>query len=209
MNIILFIILCIICSFIMWKLLSERHNIPCPAWLAWMVELDNPLAKAHKANEIIKSLKLKDNIQILDIGCGPGRVTIPLAKRISSMNGNVTCLDIQKKMLEKVKYRALQQELNNIKYINSKIEDINVKSKFDIILMICLLGEVPKKQHRNIIKKISSMLTINGVISFTETIFDPHYQSRNYITKLMTELGFIEEYFTGSKLAYTIQFKLK
>ena len=32
-----------------WRLSSRRHVLPCPSWLRWMVELDNPFAASNKA----------------------------------------------------------------------------------------------------------------------------------------------------------------
>lgn len=40
-----------------WRLYSNRHNLPCPACLSWMIAFDNPFAKADRANEIIQTIK--------------------------------------------------------------------------------------------------------------------------------------------------------
>lgn len=36
-----------------WRLSSRRHVLPCPSWLRWMVELDNPFAASNKAAFIV------------------------------------------------------------------------------------------------------------------------------------------------------------
>jgi len=74
MKILIAITILLIVGWLLWRFYSNRQNLPCPTWLSWMIELDNPFAKAHKANEIIKALPLRNDINILDIGCGPGRV---------------------------------------------------------------------------------------------------------------------------------------
>ena len=95
--------------------------MPCPAWLSWMVELDNPFAKAHKASEIIQMLPLSNGIRILDIGCGPGRVLLPLAKKIEDKGGHATGLDIQAEMIEKTRLKARDLNIYNIDFIKSSI----------------------------------------------------------------------------------------
>ncbi|MBM4210963.1 MAG: class I SAM-dependent methyltransferase [Gammaproteobacteria bacterium] len=206
MNILVLIAL-VITVWIGWRLCSNRHNLPCPAWLSWMVELDNPFAKAHKANEIIQMLPLQNGIRILDIGCGPGRVLLPLAKNIQDKGGHVTGLDIQADMIEKTKFKANGLGITNVEFINSSIDEAKIDEPYDIILIICVLGEIPKNDRKSVIQKIARYLQPDGIISITETIFDPHFQSRKYVSSIMNEIGFAEDKFIGNKLAYTSHFK--
>lgn len=208
MNILVLIAL-VITIWMGWRFYSNRHNLPCPAWLSWMVELDNPFAKAHKANEIIQILPLQNGIRILDIGCGPGRVLLPLAKQIQDKGGQVIGLDIQADMIEKTRLKAKDLNLTNVDFINSNIDEAKIDEPYDIILMICVLGEIPKNDRKSVMQKIARYLQPDGIISVTETIFDPHFQSRKYVVEIMNEIGFIENKFTGNRLAYTSHFKKK
>ena len=63
--------------FIAWRYISERVTLPCPPWLAFLVELDNPLFRNNRAATIIAGLDVKPGMRVLDVGCGPGRLTIP------------------------------------------------------------------------------------------------------------------------------------
>lgn len=208
MNILVLISL-IITVWIGWRLYSNRHNLPCPAWLSWMVELDNPFAKAHKASEIVQMLPLQNGIRILDIGCGPGRVLLPLAKKISPIDGHVTGLDIQADMIEKTRLKAETLGITNVEFINSSIDEAKLDKPYNIILMICVLGEIPKNDRKSVMQKIARYLQPDGIISITETIFDPHFQSRKYVSSIMNEIGFAEDKFVGNKLAYTSHLKRK
>lgn len=75
------------------------------------------------------SKKLKEPLDILDIGTGSGAIAITLAKHIPS---NVLATDISEKALKVAKENAKR---NNVK-IEFKQSDIlkNVKGKFDIII---------------------------------------------------------------------------
>jgi SAM-dependent methyltransferase len=85
---------------ITWRLASRRHSLPCPVWLCWLVEIDNPFTKTNRAKFIVETLALalSKGMTALDAGCGPGRLTVPLAKGVGP-NGCVVALDIQPGML--------------------------------------------------------------------------------------------------------------
>src|SRR5512134_1409969 len=61
---------------LIWRLSSRRHSLPCPSWLGWMVEMDNPFTKVNRARVIVGLLGLAPGMKVLDAGCGPGRLTL-------------------------------------------------------------------------------------------------------------------------------------
>src|SRR5262249_57585233 len=65
-----------------WLVVSRRRSLPCPVWLRWMVELDNPFTKTNRAHVIVEHLRVAPGMYVLDIGCGPGRLTAPLPKTL-------------------------------------------------------------------------------------------------------------------------------
>ena len=68
------IILLVIAINAVWRLVSDRRSLPCPAWLGWMVELDNPIFRNDSAKVIVSHLALQPGQRVLDYGCGPGRI---------------------------------------------------------------------------------------------------------------------------------------
>lgn len=69
---------------------------------------------------------------VLDVGCGPGRITVPMAKRAKS----VTSLDASPKMLEFCEANAKEAGVDNVttKLFDWETEDIAVLGKFDIVI---------------------------------------------------------------------------
>ena len=49
---------------VVWRLASRRQTLPCPAWLGWMVELDNPFTKTNRAHVIIGHLGLRPGMAV-------------------------------------------------------------------------------------------------------------------------------------------------
>ncbi|MCW4015186.1 MAG: class I SAM-dependent methyltransferase [Candidatus Bathyarchaeota archaeon] len=102
----------------------------------------------------VKLLTQKLNItaddDVIDVGCGPGRLTIPLAKTVNS----VTAVDVSTGMLEVLKRRAKEESLDNIIYVNKYWREVTIgkeiKKEYDVALAsncINLLGA--KEAYKN------------------------------------------------------------
>jgi ubiquinone/menaquinone biosynthesis C-methylase UbiE len=201
--IVLFIgLLAVLIISLLWRIASQRRSLPCPAWLSWLVELDNPFAKAHRADIIVENLQLAHGMKVIDIGCGPGRVTIPLARKLSS-RGEVGALDIQLGMLDKVRKKAEAENIHNIHYINAALEQgVLMHNYYDRALLVAVLGEIPDQKVA--LKEIFNALKPSGILSVTETIFDPHYQKQKQVSTLARDVGFRVKSVTGNSLAFTM-----
>ena len=102
-----------------WRLASRRHSLPCPVWLRWFVELDNPFTKTNRAAVIIEHLDLAPGMTVLDAGCGPGRLTVPLAERVHP--GEVMAVDIQEGMLARASEKARQANVTNVRFVQAGV----------------------------------------------------------------------------------------
>ena len=78
-------------------------------------------------------LTLDKNDTVLDVGCGEGSVTIPLAKRVKKVIG----LDSSPKMLEFLEKRANDNNIDNIETILKPIEEINYDEIGDVDVVVC------------------------------------------------------------------------
>lgn len=70
-------------------------------------------------NDFISRMNLSGDELVLDIGCGPGTLAIPLAKKVKE----VIAIDFSAQMLEELKAYALREGITNIKTYHIGWED--------------------------------------------------------------------------------------
>lgn len=188
-----------------WRLASRRQSLPCPSWLRWLVELDNPFTKTNRAAFIIETLALSHDMTVLDAGCGPGRLTVPLAQSVG-LAGSVVALDIQPKMLARAKTKTVAAGQENVVFVVAGLGDgVLSANYFDRAVLVTVLGEIPRPAVA--LAELFGALKSGGILAIVEVIFDPHFQSRSTATRLAVSAGFRERAFFGHSLAYVIHFE--
>ena len=205
MSTVFYSVLGLIVAFVVVSVAWRVFNLPCPAWLGWIVERDNPLFLNNRALVIIDHLALMPGMKVLDLGCGPGRLTIPLAKQVGS-EGEVTAFDIQEAMLKKVRARAQAENLTNIHYVQGGAGQGMLPSRhYDRVLLVTVLGEIPNRKEA--MQEIYDGLKPGGILSITEVIVDPHFQPRSRVIRLAVSAGFVEHGFFGNRISFTVNFE--
>ena len=190
------------CIWVVWKLVSRRKSLPCPSWLYRMVEMENPLAKNSQAKTILAGLGVAEGMTVLDAGCGPGRVTLPLGKEVGP-SGKVIAVDLQQGMLDVVQRKAQQENFTMIEFAKLPLGEGKLPAyQADRAVMAAVLGEIP--QQAAALQEVFAALKPGGVLAIAETIFDPHYQRKAHVLDLAQAAGFAEVGFTGNALAYTV-----
>ena len=113
---------------------------------------------------LFSKLILDENDTVLDVGCGEGSITIPIAKKVKKVIG----IDSSPKMLEFLKKRAEDNEISNIESILMPIEDISYSEIGDVDVVICsrsLNGIIPIDKVLTELNKIANkyvFITIFG-----------------------------------------------
>jgi 2-polyprenyl-6-hydroxyphenyl methylase / 3-demethylubiquinone-9 3-methyltransferase len=145
----------------------------------------NPIRIEYILDEVSKHFKidkkkeeLLKNLKILDIGCGGGLISEPMAR----LGGEVTGIDAAKK---NIKIAALHSRKNKLKinYLNESPEKLKEKEKFDIILNLEIVEHVDDlnlyfNSCYNLLKKNGIMFTatINrSLISYIKAIIGAEY----------------------------------
>lgn len=188
-----------------WRLASRRQSLPCPVWLRWLVELDNPFTKTNRAAFIVDSLALTKGMTVLDAGCGPGRLTVHLARGVGPA-GHVVALDIQPGMLARAKAKTEAAGYTHVDFVAAALGDDKLPAdQFDRAALVTVLGEIPNRAAA--LAELFRALKPGGILAIVEVIFDPHFQSRKTVTNLAVSAGFRERTFLGHSLAYVIHFE--
>lgn len=189
---------------IIWRFSSLRTAIPCPTWLSWVVEFDNPLFKNNSVSQIVQHLALTPGMQVLDYGCGPGRLTLPVAKAVAP-DGEVTAFDIQAGMLQRAKAKAQAQQVHNIQFVQGKADAGKLgQNQYDRVLLVTVLGELPNPKVA--LTEIFASLKPGGILSVTEFIADPHFQGRKKVIRWAQSIGFVVQTVFGNSISYTVNF---
>ena len=115
----------------------------------------------HFKLDIVQENLLK-NLEILDIGCGGGLISEPMAR----LGGNVTGIDAAEK---NIRIASIHSKKNNLKinYLNNSPEELKERNKFDIILNLEVVEHVDNLDLY--LQSCSKLLKKNGLM-FTATI---------------------------------------
>lgn len=186
-----------------WRWASRKWSLPCPSLLAW--SLDNSLV--HRSPLTLKTLDrigFRAGQRVLEIGPGPGRLLIPAAKRVLP-GGEVVGIDIQPKMVERLRRNAEKAGLTNLTVILGDATQPHVpEATFDLAFLCTVLGEIPDRSAA--LAQFYRALKPGGRLSIIEVILDPHYQSRSTVQRLAEGAGFRFESIQGGWWFYTANF---
>lgn len=112
--------------------------------------LASPLRRLLQDPEEIVRPYVKEGMSVLDIGCGMGFFSLPLAKLVGE-TGKVVCVDLQEKMIKGLIRRALKAGLSD--RIDARIcrkDSLGVSDiagKIDFALAFALVHEVTDKER--------------------------------------------------------------
>ena len=132
----------------------------------------NPIRIKYIKDNLVNDFNLKNKrkplngLKILDIGCGGGLLSEPMAR----LGAEVVGIDASKKNIEIAKIHLKKSKLN-IKYYNFSPENFKSKKKFDVILNMEIVEHVENveifiKESSNFLKKSGLMFiaTLNQTL---------------------------------------------
>jgi len=103
----------------------------------------NPIRIKYIKENIVKDFKIKNmdkplnNLNILDIGCGGGLLTEPMAR----LGGKLTGIDASEQNIKIAKYHLKKSKLD-IRYFHTSPEKFTSIKKFDVILNMEIIEHV-------------------------------------------------------------------
>ena len=174
---------------------------PFPAAQSWF--LDNLITRAL-ATTFVRRLDLKPGMRVLDFGCGPGRLTLPLARAVGA-GGEVLAVDLQPEMLTRVERRAAAAGLAGIRTQHASAGDADLPARwFDLALLAYVLGEIPPDQRLPAFRQIAGALRDGGRLLVAEAAIDPHRQSPDAVRSLGERAGLEVETVKDGRLSTVI-----
>ena len=147
---------------------------------------------------LFDKLILDENDTILDVGCGEGSVTIPIAKRVKKVIG----VDSSPKMLKFLEKRANDDDINNIETLLKPIEEITYDEIGDVDVVVCsrsLNGIIPIDEVLTELNKIANKYVFI-------TIFGP--ENKKIEKDFDKELGIKTEDFPDYNYLFNILFNM-
>ena len=97
-------------------------------WDERVDQFEGVIKQSNRMEMILSRIVIEPDYTILDIGAGPGTVTIPLAKA----GGAVTAIEPSKGMLARLTENASKEEVSNIRCIPKKWEDVEIGKDIDV-----------------------------------------------------------------------------
>jgi len=100
-------------------------------------------------NVILNQVEIKQGMQVGDLGCGTGYISLALAKAVGE-KGKVYAVDIQKSVLDQVKKEAQAENIDNLVTVWSDLEVIGAakiqNNIFDRVFLANILFQVEDKK---------------------------------------------------------------
>jgi len=129
----------------------------------------------------------RPDMQILEFGCGTGSTAIHHAPYV----GHIQAIDISSKMLEIARRKAAAENVDNITFERSSIDDYGIDGQcFDAVLGLSILHLLDNWDA--VIAKVYGMLKPGGVfISSTLCIGDSKMRFVKYVVPLGKFLGLL------------------
>lgn len=118
----------------------------CP-WWAVPFTIDPPFRRWLHDPEKIVGPYVTSGMTVLDVGCGVGWFSIPMARMVGDQ-GKVIAIDIQPQMLDMLRRRAERAGMaSRIELHKCEKDRLGIDAKADFALVFAMLHEVPDQSR--------------------------------------------------------------
>lgn len=181
------------------------YPFPIPPAVGLFV-LESPLRRLFaSAEETVRRIGLEPGQRALEIGAGTGFIALEAARAVGP-EGQVVALDVEPRMLERLRQRTLVEEVANVEAKLGDAAKLEFPDEtFDCVYMVTALGEMPDK--RGVLWEAYRVLKPGGTLSVSEIILDADYSLKNTVIRLGEDAGFFLSEEHGNLLAYTVNFR--
>jgi len=166
----------------------KKNQLVCP-WQASSI-LTSSIRKVLHDPQRILSPHLAEGMVTMDIGCGIGFFTIPMAG-IVGKSGDVIAVDMQVEMLEGLKKYADKAGTTNITRHKCAQDSLCVEKwngTIEFALVFFMLHEVPDTER--LIKELYDVLSEKGKLLFVEPVLHVCKATFQNSVDMITKSGF-------------------
>lgn len=144
-------------------------------YIKFSEEILSPERTKWEVQQLLLLLNLKPGAKVLDLGCGQGRISIPLAEQ----GYEVTGIDISEDLLNEASRRARDSN-QRIEFIHGDMRNLSYQEEYDAIINLgTAFGYVrDNNDNLNIYKGIYTALKYNGI--FIQETENRDFKIRNY-----------------------------
>lgn len=186
------------------RIVRHFYKFPMPEFAANII--DNPLRRRiQPPNETPARHEIEPGMKVLEVGPGNGTYTMATARRVGE-SGIVITIDIEPKMIERVKDRAQMEGMKNMEARVADVFDLPFEDGyFDAIYMIAVIGEIPTPERA--MREFHRVLSPQGTLAFSELLLDPDYPLAVSIERMANSVGFRLKEKIGNFFYYTLIFE--
>jgi len=126
--------------------------------------------------------------KILEVGCGPGYMSLELARhqyQVTGLDVSTACIEVAKKLSAHDPHR---DNKDNLRYLRGNFTnpDIFKGEKFDVVLFFGSLHHFPKQNH--VMEKIQRILNSEGLVIAHEPARDKYNEANVALSHLVRTL---------------------
>jgi ubiquinone/menaquinone biosynthesis C-methylase UbiE len=183
------------------RIVRAFYKFPIPEFAANLI--DNPLRRSiQPPDETPARLGIEPGMTVLEVGPGNGTYTVATARRVGE-GGKVVTVDIEPKMIERVRRRAEAEGVTNIEARVADVYDLPFDDgTFDAVYMIAVIGEIPDPERA--MKEFYRVLKPSGSLAFGELLMDPDYPRASTLARWAAVAGFRLRRKVGGTFYYTL-----
>ncbi len=192
---------------VLFRAFRRIYHFPAPAFIS--VALDSDLRrKLQPPDLIVARAGIKEGMSVLDLGCGPGFFTIPIARAVGPQ-GKVYALDIQPAMLARLEAKLAQPENADVGNIEPRLASAYElpfgDNYLDAASLVGVLDEIPDQPRA--LKELRRVLKPGGILAVSEHLVDPDFRLPRETARAGERAGFALEQVLGNLWSYTVRFR--
>jgi SAM-dependent methyltransferase len=187
----------------LWKKELERSktgNAPRINWDEYAQDFERQYSRSDYRDKMLARVPTSPEFTVLDVGCGPGNLAVPLAARSKS----VTALDRSKAMLRLAAEEAAAQKITNITFVASSWEDAVIGRDFQPHDVVVCSRAFSNQSPKESLLKLDQAATRYVYLTLRSNAEEAQGFYRSLYRELGKEYQTSPDYIYGYNLLYQI-----